>query len=72
MAHRVDQGHLLWNAGQVVSGYVEQHAETMVQGKDVLELGAGAGLPGIVCAALGARRVNVAGFFLVDWRLMPS
>ena len=27
-------------------------------GKDVLELGAGAGLPGLVCGILGARKVR--------------
>ncbi|MCJ1243236.1 nicotinamide n-methyltransferase [Trapelia coarctata] len=55
-------GHLLWNAGQVVSEYLQQHAETLVQGKDVLELGAGAGLPGIVCGILGARKVVITDY----------
>ena len=63
----VHQGHLLWNAGQVVSEYLQQHADIMVQGKDVLELGAGAGLPGIVCGILGARKVMVVMLWPVDY-----
>lgn len=42
-----------------------QHFEThpsLVQGRTVLELGAGAGLPSIVAAALGARRVVVTDY----------
>lgn len=53
-----EKGHILWNAGQVTSSYLQRHAEELVKDKDVLELGAGAGLPGIVCAVLGARKVG--------------
>ncbi|OAL32706.1 hypothetical protein AYO20_07864 [Fonsecaea nubica] len=55
-------GHLLWNAGQVVSTYLEQNAKELVQNKTVLELGAGAGLPSLVAAILGARRVVVTDY----------
>ncbi|MCJ1254949.1 nicotinamide n-methyltransferase [Lignoscripta atroalba] len=58
-------GHLLWNAGQVVSEYLQQHAPALVQGKDVLELGAGAGLPSIVCAIMGAKKVD--GIVVTDY-----
>ncbi|RPB19089.1 hypothetical protein L211DRAFT_665711 [Terfezia boudieri ATCC MYA-4762] len=52
-------GHHLWNSGRVLAHYLERHASSLVTGKDVLELGAGSGLPGIVCGAVGgARRVN--------------
>ena len=52
-------GHHLWNSGRVLAHYLEQHAPSLVTGKDVLELGAGAGLPGIVCGGVGgARRVT--------------
>ena len=54
------KGHLLWNAGQVISEYLQLHAEELVVGKDVLELGAGAGLPSLVCGILGARKVGGA------------
>ncbi|KAI9767811.1 MAG: nicotinamide n-methyltransferase [Geoglossum simile] len=41
-------GHLLWNAGRTVSNYLEERAGNLVTGKDVLEFGAGAGLPSLV------------------------
>ncbi|KAI9784604.1 MAG: nicotinamide n-methyltransferase [Geoglossum umbratile] len=40
-------GHLLWNAGRTVSNYLEEKAGNLVMGRDVLELGAGAGLPSL-------------------------
>ncbi|KIW94883.1 uncharacterized protein Z519_04861 [Cladophialophora bantiana CBS 173.52] len=55
-------GHLLWNAGQVVSMYLEKNAKQLVQNKTVLELGAGAGLPSLVAAILGARKVVVTDY----------
>lgn len=48
------QGHLLWNAGRTVSEYLEENRKTLVDGKAILELGAGAGLPSLVCALNGA------------------
>ena len=61
------QGHHLWNAGKVVSNYLEEHAEELVQGKDVLELGAGAGLPSLTCAIKGAETVrDPAGIHLLS------
>jgi predicted nicotinamide N-methyase len=41
---------------------LEQHAVELVQGKTVLELGAGAGLPSLVCALNGAERVVVTDY----------
>ncbi|MCJ1483178.1 nicotinamide n-methyltransferase [Schaereria dolodes] len=58
VGHNPLWGHLLWNGGQVVSKYLQQHAVDLVQGKDVLELGAGAGLPSLICAILGARKAS--------------
>ncbi|KIX04066.1 uncharacterized protein Z518_07619 [Rhinocladiella mackenziei CBS 650.93] len=55
-------GHLLWNAGQVISQYLEDNARQLVEGKAILELGAGAGLPGLVSAILGARKVVVTDY----------
>ncbi|POS82552.1 hypothetical protein EPUL_005155 [Erysiphe pulchra] len=49
-------GHYLWNAGRVISSYLELHPG-LVRGKKVLELGAGAGLPSLVCAHLEAECV---------------
>jgi nicotinamide N-methyltransferase len=53
---------LLWNAGRVTSRYLEENSESIVKGKYVLELGAGAGLPSIVCALRGARKVVVTDY----------
>ncbi|CUM65277.1 uncharacterized protein PRCAT00002911001 [Priceomyces carsonii] len=43
-------GHLLWNAGIFTADYLDRHAETLVKGKRVLELGAAAALPSVLCA----------------------
>ena len=56
------QGHLLWNAGRSISDYLEDHASTLIQNKTVLELGAGAGLPSLVCAIRGACQVVVSDY----------
>ncbi|KIV97744.1 hypothetical protein PV10_01454 [Exophiala mesophila] len=55
-------GHLLWNAGQVVAQYLEENAQSLVKNKTVLELGAGAGLPSLVSATLGAKQVVVTDY----------
>lgn len=49
------EGNMLWNAGRISSDYIETHAPTLIAGKDVLELGAAAGVPSIVSAIKGAR-----------------
>ncbi|KAL9100320.1 MAG: hypothetical protein Q9163_004283, partial [Psora crenata] len=54
-------GHHLWNGAIVLSRYLEQHP-SLVCGKHVLELGAGAGLPGIVAGMLGAARVLLTDY----------
>ncbi|KAK5186209.1 Protein N-terminal and lysine N-methyltransferase efm7 [Exophiala sp. CCFEE 6388] len=56
------EGHLLWNAGQVIAQYLEDNAQKLAHGKTVLELGAGAGLPSLVAAALGAGKVVVTDY----------
>ncbi|GBL52866.1 Protein N-terminal and lysine N-methyltransferase efm7 [Candidozyma auris] len=50
-------GHLLWNAGKFTANYLDAHAEELVRGKKVLELGAAAALPSLVCAVNGASKV---------------
>lgn len=49
-------GHLLWNAGIVTTEYLDSHRK-LITGKTVLELGAGAALPSLVCALTAKRTV---------------
>lgn len=46
----------------MTADYLEAHADTLVKGKTVLEFGAGAGLPSLVCGIRGARRVVVSDY----------
>ena len=52
-------GHMLWNAGRILARYIEENP-LVVKGKTVLELGAGAGLPGVVAGISGAEKVCVS------------
>ena len=54
-------GHILWHTSTTLAVYLEQQP-WLVQGKTVLELGAGAGLPGLVAAILGARKVCLTDY----------
>ena len=56
------QGHLLWNAGRTLAAYLEEHASTVIKDKTVLELGAGAGVPSLICAMKDARQVVVTDY----------
>jgi nicotinamide N-methyltransferase len=49
-------GHKLWNAGQAMSYYIDAHP-TLCSGKNVLELGAAAGVPSLICALNAANMV---------------
>lgn len=60
------QGHILWNAGKTISDYLEDELQHMITGKYVLEFGAGAGLPSIVCALKGALGVVVSDYPDID------
>lgn len=55
-------GNMLWNAGRVSAEYLEQNAERLVTGKDVLEIGAAAGVPSIIAAIKGARTVVMTDY----------
>ncbi|CZR60946.1 probable NNT1 Putative nicotinamide N-methyltransferase, has a role in rDNA silencing and in lifespan determination [Phialocephala subalpina] len=61
VGHNPLWGHHLWQAGRLVSTYLEKNS-SLVKGKTVLELGAGAGLPSLVCAGLGAKTVVVTDY----------
>lgn len=60
--HAYVKGHYLWNGGQILSTYLQHQASRLVHDKTVLELGAGAGLPSLVAATLGARSVVVTDY----------
>ncbi|KAM3418636.1 Protein N-terminal and lysine N-methyltransferase EFM7 [Cercospora zeina] len=55
-------GHLLWQGGRTVADYLEANKAQYVQDKTVLELGAGAGLPSLICAINGAKQVVVTDY----------
>ncbi|KAI0477287.1 hypothetical protein GGR56DRAFT_665351 [Xylariaceae sp. FL0804] len=61
VGHSPLEAHHLWNGSRIISKFFETHVSE-VRGRTVLELGAGAGLPSIVCAILGALRVVVTDF----------
>lgn len=50
-------GHLLWNAGKYTANYLDANADELIKGKKVLELGAAAALPSLVCGVNGASKV---------------
>ncbi|KAH6883089.1 putative methyltransferase-domain-containing protein [Alternaria rosae] len=62
VGHNPLWGHFLWNAGRTISEYLEENAKTLVQNRTVLELGAGAGLPSLVCALNGAAQTVVTDY----------
>ncbi|KAI9835035.1 MAG: hypothetical protein M1819_002587 [Sarea resinae] len=61
VGHNPLWGHFLWNGGRVLSHYLEERAAELVKGKDVLELGAGSGLPSLVSAICGANAGYIWG-----------
>lgn len=65
VGHSPLEAHHLWNGSRVVSKLFERDP-ALVRNKTVFELGAGAGLPSLVCGVLGARRVVVTDFPDVD------
>ncbi|CAG8950592.1 hypothetical protein HYFRA_00002801 [Hymenoscyphus fraxineus] len=61
VGHNPLWGHHLWQAGRLISTYLETHPN-LITSKTVLELGAGAGLPSLVCTLLGAKKVVVTDY----------
>lgn len=52
----------MWNAGRTSAHYIEEHADELIRDKDVLEIGAAAGVPSIVSGMLGARTVVMTDY----------
>lgn len=61
VGHNPLWGHHLWNAGRIISEHLENNV-SLIKNKTVLELGAGAGLPSLMCAILGASKVVVTDY----------
>ncbi|KAF2774227.1 nicotinamide N-methyltransferas-like protein Nnt1 [Teratosphaeria nubilosa] len=62
VGHNPLWGHLLWQGGRTLSDYLEHNAATLIDHKTILELGAGAGLPSLICALNGAHQVVVTDY----------
>ncbi|KAI0249402.1 hypothetical protein BJV78DRAFT_1228221 [Lactifluus subvellereus] len=54
-------GHYLWNAARALAGFLQRTPE-LYRGRTVLELGAGGGLPSLVAAKCGARKVVMTDY----------
>ncbi|PVV05313.1 hypothetical protein BB560_000170, partial [Smittium megazygosporum] len=54
-------GHYLWNAAKVLVDYLIKNPE-LVKDKNILELGAGGGVPSLVSIGLGAKKVVLTDY----------
>ncbi|KAG9011599.1 nicotinamide n-methyltransferase [Tulasnella sp. JGI-2019a] len=55
-------GHHLWNAARSFASYLESHSTELCEGKRILELGAGGGLPSLIAVLEGADQVLVTDY----------
>lgn len=62
VGHNPLWGHHLWNGAKTISRYLEQNASILARNKTVLELGAGAGLPSLICALFEAKCVVMTDY----------
>ncbi|KAF7974101.1 hypothetical protein HWV62_13421 [Athelia sp. TMB] len=62
-------GHYLWNAARAFTTFLDENPQNY-RGRNVLELGAGGGLPGIVAAKNGARKVKSSPFYQQGGKLI--
>lgn len=62
VGHSTLWGHHLWNGARILAEYVQTHRDDLVNSSTILELGAGAGLPSLICALEGADIVVVTDY----------
>lgn len=62
--------HFVWNASLRMADALTE-GRLRVEGEDVLEMGAGAGIPGLMAARMGAKNVRFL-FFLLPSALFPA
>ncbi|KAB5583063.1 hypothetical protein GE09DRAFT_289417 [Coniochaeta sp. 2T2.1] len=62
VGHSALEAHHLWNGSRVCADFFEADPTSTVAGRTVLEIGAGAGLPSLAAAILGAEKVVVTDF----------
>ncbi|KAF9571735.1 hypothetical protein EC968_000254 [Mortierella alpina] len=54
--------HYVWNAALIMAEYIEQGELINVHGRRVIEFGAGAALPGLLCVKRGARFATLTDY----------
>ncbi|CAH1412668.1 unnamed protein product [Lactuca virosa] len=71
-------GSVMWDSGIVLGKFLENAVETgllVLQGKKVVELGAGCGLVGCIAALLGSELMSLHGEIMLTqhwWNLLPD
>ena len=55
-------GHRIWNASTHLADIFDKEGKDIIRGKRILELGAGAGLPSMICGLNGAKKVVVTDY----------
>ena len=61
VGHHVLWANYLWNGSHWMCDYIDKHPEDF-RGKSVIELGAGAGLPSVLAAQAGAKRIIITDY----------
>jgi nicotinamide N-methyltransferase len=65
-SHHSLWGHILFESSLVMSNHLFHNQSRLVSGKNVVEFGAGAGVPGLAAGVLGARKVVLTDYPSVE------
>ncbi|KAH8865776.1 Histidine protein methyltransferase 1 isoform 1 [Schistosoma japonicum] len=70
----VEGGFTLWDGSKDLVNYISEHFLEKIYGKNVLELGCGCGLPGILALKTGARLVRFQDYNseVLKWWTIPN